>query len=96
MSVRNYQFDLTGMSPEERQCVAEVAQAIVHMEEGAGRIMAQKLLPVRDLLDGALAAVEGLENIDGFGHLPTGFCGRDARDAVPQEIHEEKLSCAAG
>lgn len=72
MSVRNYQFDMTGMSPAERQRAADGAQGIVHMEEGAGRIMAQKLLPVRDLLDEALSAVEGLKNIDGFGDLPTG------------------------
>ncbi|SKR62514.1 Uncharacterised protein [Mycobacteroides abscessus subsp. abscessus] len=72
VSVRNYQFDMTGMSPEERQRAAEGAQGIVHMEEGAGRIMAQKLLPVRDLLSEALSTVEGLKNIDGFGHLPTG------------------------
>lgn len=72
MSVRNYQFDMNGMSPGERERAAEGAQGIVHMEEGAGRIMAQKLLPVRDLLDEALSVVEGLKNIDGFGDLPTG------------------------
>ncbi|SKY22305.1 Uncharacterised protein [Mycobacteroides abscessus subsp. bolletii] len=72
MSVRDYQFDMTGMSPEERQRAAEGAQGIVHMEDGAGRIMAQKLLVVRDLLQGALNTAEGLGDIKGFGELPTG------------------------
>lgn len=35
MSVQNYQFDMNGMSPEERE---RAAQAIVRMEDGAGRI----------------------------------------------------------
>lgn len=72
MSVQNYQFDMTGMSPEERQRAAEGAQGIVHMEEGAGRIMAQKLLLVRDLLTGALSTARSLGHIDGFGELQTG------------------------
>ncbi|SHQ04741.1 Uncharacterised protein [Mycobacteroides abscessus subsp. abscessus] len=72
VSVRNYQFDMTGMSPEERERAAEGAQGIVHMEEGAGRIMAQKLLPVRDLLDKALAAARRADQVTGFGDLPTG------------------------
>lgn len=72
MSVRNYQFDMTGMSPEERQRAAEGAQGIVQMEEGAGRIMAQKLLVVRDLLQDALTTARSLGRIDGFGELPTG------------------------
>ncbi|AWG50386.1 Uncharacterised protein [Mycobacteroides abscessus subsp. abscessus] len=77
MSVRNYQFDMTGMSPEERERAAEGAQGIVHMEEGAGRIMAQKLLPVLDLLNDALDAARKAKNVEGFGDLPT---GKDATD----------------
>lgn len=72
MSVRNYQFDMNGMSPEERERAAEAAQGIIHMEEGAGRIMAQKLLPVRDLLDKALSKAQQARRVDGFGDLPTG------------------------
>lgn len=72
MSVNNYQFDMTGMSPEERERAAGAAQGILHMEEGAGRIMAQKLLPVRDLLNKALAAADKARRVDGFGDLPTG------------------------
>lgn len=72
MSVRNYEFDMNGMSPEERERAAEGAQGIVHMEEGAGRIMAQKLLPARDLLDKALAAARRADQVTGFGDLPTG------------------------
>lgn len=72
MSVRNYQFDMNGMSPEERERAAEAAQSIVHMEEGAGRIMAQKLLPVLDLLNDALRSAERAREVSGFGDLPTG------------------------
>lgn len=72
VSVRNYQFDMTGMSPEERERAAEGAQGIVHMEEGAGRTMAQKLLPARDLLNEALSALDNAKYVDGFGDLPTG------------------------
>ncbi len=72
VSVRNYQFDMTGMGPEERERAAEGAQGIVHMEEGAGRTMAQKLLPARDLLNEALAALDNAKFVDGFGDLPTG------------------------
>ncbi|MFD6199512.1 hypothetical protein ACFWE3_22690 [Mycobacteriaceae bacterium NPDC060252] len=72
MSVRDYQFDMTGMSPEERQRAAEGAQGIVHMEEGAGRIMAQKLLVARDLFQEALRTAERLGRLKGFGELQTG------------------------
>ncbi|MCA4749576.1 hypothetical protein H8Z55_17445 [Mycobacteroides abscessus] len=72
MSVRNYEFDMNGMSPEERERAASAAQSVVHMEEGAGRIMAQKLLPVRDLLNKALRSAERAREVSGFGDLPTG------------------------
>ncbi|PVB05054.1 hypothetical protein D2E98_07245 [Mycobacteroides abscessus] len=85
MSVRNYQFDMTGMSPEERERAAEAAQGILHMEEGAGRIMAQKLLPARDLLDKALSAARKAGEVSGFGDLPT---GHDAtRHYEQQSVH---------
>lgn len=72
MSVRNYQFDMNQMSPEERERAAEAAAGVVHMEEGAGRIMAQKLLVARDLIQDALDTAEGLGHLEGFGDLPTG------------------------
>jgi hypothetical protein len=72
LSVRNYQFDMNGMSPEERERAAEGAQSILEMEEGAGRTMAAMLLPARDLLDEALAAADRANEVSGFGDLPTG------------------------
>ncbi|MBN7559265.1 hypothetical protein [Mycobacteroides abscessus] len=72
MSVRNYQFDMTGMSPEERELAAAGAQGILHMEDGAGKTMAQKLLVVRDLLNDALSKARDLDRAEGFGALPSG------------------------
>ncbi|MGC7349523.1 hypothetical protein [Mycobacteroides abscessus] len=72
MSVRNYQFDMTGMSPEDRERAATGAQGILNMEDGAGKTMAQKLLVVRDLLNDALSKARELDHAEGFGALPSG------------------------
>lgn len=72
MSVRNYQFDMTGMSPDDRERAATGAQGIVQMEEGAGKTMAQKLLVVRDLLNEAISTARDLDRAEGFGALPSG------------------------
>ncbi|ALM16212.1 hypothetical protein [Mycobacteroides abscessus] len=73
MSVRDYQFDMAGMSPEDRERAATGAQGILHMEEGAGKTMAQKLLVVRDSLNDALKAAERAQEVAGFGELQTGY-----------------------